>query len=251
MNECRRIQDGLAALSDNELDTSTRVELERHLAQCAPCRRAAADESGGRAVLRASAPRLKDVTLPPGLRSRCERIARSAAAPAESPWLRLVPASLTGVLMLFTTVALFALATHRSNTLLAAQLTADHSKCFAMFAPAGGASADARGVEQMLADRHGWNVRVPPSSDEADVRLIGARRCLYADGRVPHVMYRVRGQDVSLYMLPGVTREPAEVATFGHRSRIWTGDGTTYVLVWPETAGDMSQAARYVMQEAH
>lgn len=101
----------------------------------------------------------------------------------------------------------------------------------------------------MLADRHGWDVHVPPSSAAAGVQLIGARRCLYAGGRIPHVMYRVNGQDVSLYMLDGVTRGDAEVLTLGHRSRIWTSGTRTYVLVYPEDAGDMTAAAQYVMRE--
>ena len=40
------------------------------------------------------------------------------------------------------------------------------------------------------------------------LQLVGARRCLYADGLIPHVMYRANGQDVSLFVLNGVTRNP-------------------------------------------
>jgi hypothetical protein len=63
-------------------------------------------------------------------------------------------------------------------------------------------------------------------------------------------MYRVRGQDVSLYMLEGVNRSAADLVTLGHRSRIWTHGATTYVLVSP-ARGDFATAAKYVMQEAH
>ena len=37
------------------------------------------------------------------------------------------------------------------------------------------------------------SVHIPPSSTEDGVQLLGARRCLYGDGIVPHVMYRVNG----------------------------------------------------------
>jgi anti-sigma factor RsiW len=252
MTDCRRIVSRLTAFADNTLPAAERAEVEQHLGQCPPCRVAAASEEGGRTVLRGGAARLRNVSLPPGLRTRCAAIARAHGELPRASWAsRLVPFSITTVLIVFTVLALFALATHRSNTLLAAQLTADHSKCFRVFAPANAGGADAKAVEQMLADRHGWDVHVPPSSPENGVQLIGARRCLYADGRVPHLMYRVNGQDMSLYMLEGVQRAPADVVAFGHHSRIWSGGATTFVLIWPERARDVAQAARYVMQEAH
>jgi hypothetical protein len=103
----------------------------------------------------------------------------------------------------------------------------------------------------MLADRYGWDVHIPPSSTTDGVKLIGARRCLYGEGTLPHLMYQVNGQDVSLYMLEGVNRGAADIHTLGHRSRIWSRGATTYVLVTPTDAGELATAARYVMQEAH
>jgi anti-sigma factor RsiW len=103
----------------------------------------------------------------------------------------------------------------------------------------------------MLLDDYGWDVQVPPSSPADGVQLIGARRCLYADGRIPHVMYRVNGQDMSLFLLNGVSRGDADVTVFGHRSRTWARGGTTYVLVAPAAAGELTEAVRYIMREAH
>ena len=97
----------------------------------------------------------------------------------------------------------------------------------------------------MLSDQYGWDVHVPPSSPADGVQLIGARRCLYADGRVPHVLYRVNGQDVSLYMLEGVNRREAELMTLGHRSRIWSRGATTFVLVSSAGGSDMADAKNY------
>lgn len=252
MSECRRILDRLTPYADRALETHEQAEVDRHLAACPPCRTAAAKEEGARAVLHGRADRLKAEPLPPGLRSRCEALARAhAALDAGGGWLgRVLPVSLTAVLLAFTGLALFSLATHRSDTLLAAQLTADHTRCFGLFAPPGAPEADSGTLERLLQERHGWNVHIPPSSREQGVQLIGARRCLYADGRVPHVMYRVNGQDVSLYMLEGVNRRTADVRTFGHRSRIWSRGPTTYVLVYAEDAGDMAAVARYVMEQA-
>lgn len=254
MSDCRRIVERLTPYVDNALPVDERLEVERHLAGCPPCRTAAAEEAGGRTVMRQRASQLKGCILPPGLRSRCEALARSTThRPPRATWgVRFVPMFLTSVLLLFMALALFSLATHRSSTLLAAQLTADHSKCFSLFASAGAPAVEAHAVEEMFADHHGWDVHVPPSSPADGVQLIGARRCLYADGRVPHVMYRVHGQDVSLYMLEGVTREQANLVAFGHRSRIWSRGATTYVFIAPSgDAVDLTDAARYMMQEAH
>jgi anti-sigma factor RsiW len=159
---------------------------------------------------------------------------------------------LAAVLLVFTGSAIISLATRRSDAVLAAQLTADHTRCFRAFvatdSPPG---LDAREVEAELTARYGWHLHVPPSSSADGVQLIHARRCLYADGRVAHLLYRVNGQDVSLFALEGVARKAADVAAFGHRSRIWTRDDTTFVLVSPSEGRALDSAVRYVMQEAH
>jgi anti-sigma factor RsiW len=252
MNDCRIVAERLTAYVDQALGEADRLAIERHLVHCPPCRNAAAVEGGGRSVLRNCAGQLRiDTALPPGLRTRCESLARDYAGAATAPsWrARLVPISLAVVLMIFTASAFISLATHRSNGLLAAQLSADHTWCFKRFAGATG--ADATEVERMLADRYGWDVRVPPSSEAAGVRLIGAKRCYYAGGSLPHILYRVNGEELSLYVLDGVTRPPAELVAAGHRSRVWSRDNKTYVLVSPVVAGEMAVAANYVMTNAH
>jgi anti-sigma factor RsiW len=252
-DDCRRTAGRLTPYVDNGLPASERDDLERHLDRCARCRAEAQREMGARHVLRDQARALADAPLPPGLRTRCEALAREHAASSG-----VVPrgfavrrfASLTAVVTLVIGFFLFSLATHQSDTVLAAQLTADHAKCFRLFASGDSPDKDAHALEQMLEDKYGWNLRVPPSSPADDIHLIGARLCLYADGSLPHVMYRVRGHDVSLYVLDGVTRAAADLVSLGHRSHIWAAGRRTYVLVWPIAAGDISAATRYVMAEA-
>ena len=258
MSECRRIGESLAAYVDDLLKPGERSGVDRHLAACPACRKLADNEQGARRLLRQAAPQLLNEPLPPGLRTRCEALARERAATQLAkfgPWwrVRLVPVLLTVVVMIFGASAFFSVATRRSDTLLAAQLTADHSKCFKFLGPPDGTSADARNIERMLLEQYGWTIHVPSSSADDDVQLIGARRCLYGDGLVPHVMYRVHGQDVSLFVLPGTERKADDLVTLGHRSQIWSRDGTTFVLVSaadPADAGGMASASRYVMREA-
>jgi anti-sigma factor RsiW len=255
MSECRRTCERLTPWADDSLPASERTEVERHLAKCPPCRLLADAERSGRHVLRACADRLRQEPLPPGLRSRCEALARDHASQPSRGWLRtLAPVTIIAILLVFTASTLFSLATRRSDTLLAAQLTADHVKCFKVFDSPDASPVDSRVTERQLSEHYGWKVRVPPSEPQAGVQLVGARRCLYADGSIPHVMYHVNGEHVSLYMLEGVTRPPAEVVTLGHRSRIWSHDGTTYVLVSSASIGNLDAIAnymKYVMQDAH
>ena len=250
MSDCRRTAERLASYVDDTLPAPERAEVERHLGGCDPCRRAATREQGARRVLRECASRLRREAAPPGLRNRCEVIARDAGTPRAAWWrARLVPALITAVLIVFAFSAVFAFATRQSDTLLAAQLTADHLKCFHMSSPV--LAGSAAQIESALASRYGWNVHIPPSSAADGVELVGARRCLYADGAIPHVLYRVHGHDVSLYMLEGVSRSAAEVVALGHESRIWSRGDTTYVLVLPEREPGLASAAQYVMREAH
>jgi anti-sigma factor RsiW len=252
MNDCRVVIERLTAYADGSLDAVQRLWVEQHLAECPPGRYVAALETGGRALLRGRAARLAEgMSLPPGLRSRCEAIAHDlTATPAPPAWrARLVPLSLAVVLMIFSASAFLSLATHRSDGLLAAQLSRDHAWCFKRFAGANG--ADAGAMERMLNDLYGWRVHVPPSSAAEGIQLIGAKRCYYSGGAVPHILYRVNGQEMSLYVLDGVERPPADLVAAGHRSRVWSRDDKTYVLVSPVSAGEMAVAARYVMQDAH
>jgi len=250
MNQCRRTAERLASYADEALPPAERAEVEQHLNACPPCRGAAEAEQAGRTVLRRCAPRLRAEALPPGLRTRCEALARARDAKGSVWQGRFVPALVVAVLLLITATALFSLATRQSNTLLAAQLTADHVKCFKVFEPE--AEVDAKTLEAMLADEYGWDIHVPPSSPADGITLVGARRCLYADGSIPHVMYHVDGEEMSLFLLEGVTRQDADVTTLGHHSKIWSRGATTYVLVSPTgSTQHLASAMRYVMQEAH
>jgi anti-sigma factor RsiW len=249
--DCRRTAERLTPYVDEALPPDERSSVERHLNRCPPCRQSAVEEQGGRTVVRECADKLRHSPLPPGLRSRCEALARHHCARTAGGWrARLWPAALIAGVVIFTSLAVLSLATRRSGALLAAQLTADHVKCFKVFGSGG--QVDASHVEQELDTKYGWDMHVPPSSPENDLRLLGGRRCLYAEGTVPHVMYRAAGATpVSLFRLEGVTRQEGEVTTMGHWCRIWSRGGNTYVLVAPESAsGQIARVAQYVQQEA-
>jgi hypothetical protein len=199
-------------------------------------------------VVRERAEPLRDAPLPPGLRSRCESLLHAPSV--TSPWRRRwVPVLAIASLVIATGLALLAMETRRSDRLLVWQLAADHWKCDHLFTSHDAPPLDAGEAEAILAARYGWdNLQLPPSSPADGITLIHARRCVYAAGTIPHVIYRVGGQDMSLFILEGVTRRAAEVFAMGYQSRIWTRGATTYVLVHPRGGRDVSAAATYVMQ---
>jgi anti-sigma factor RsiW len=251
MKDCRETSERLTPYVDDALPPEERGDIERHLNACPPCRQSAVEEQGGRTVVRECASRLRQPPLPPGLRSRCEALARdhSRVSTFASWRLRLVPLTLVATIVIVAGLALFSLITRRSDAVLAAQLTADHIKCFKVFVP--DQEADPRQVEAQLEENYGWDMHVPGSSPENDVRLLGGRRCMYASGPLPHVMYSTEDQKpVSLFRLEGEIRDEASVETMGHLCRIWSRGGNTYVLVAPESAAqDIGRIARYVQQE--
>ena len=161
-----------------------------------------------------------------------------------------MPLTIAALLVIFTG-SLLAVVTRHSDALLAAQLTADHVKCFGVFRPGDGDSMDAAAAQRMLAARFGLDVHVPPSSDRDAVELVTARRCLYAEGRIPHLMYQANGQDISLFILEGETRPAAELTTFGHHARIWSRGGNTFVLVSPAAEEQVASGVQYVRKEAY
>jgi len=250
---CRRICDLLTQYADGTLAADQRAEVQRHLDACPPCRVIAGKECGARQLLRACADRLRGAEpLPPDLRSRCQAASRGTA---DTRWWShaSIRFAIAAALIIFLG-ALLSIVTRQSDALLAAQLTADHMKCFGLFRPQEGKTMDAAEAQRMLSDRFGLDIHVPPSSGGAAggaVDLLNARTCLYADGRIPHLMYEANGQDISLFILEGESRAPAELTAFGHHTRIWSRGGNTFVLITPAAEDSVAEAARYVAEQAH
>jgi len=245
---CRRICDLLTQYADGALPAAEHAEVQRHLEACPPCRVIAGKECGARQLLRACADRLRADQVPEALRSRCQELSRRSS-PSNLWSRRFVRLAAAAVVLVFTG-SLVSVVTRQSDALLAAQLTADHVKCFALFGPDDGRTLDAAQAQQMLRERFGMDVHVPPSSASGGLELVNARRCLYADGRIPHLMYQANGEDISLFVLEGESRPPAEFTSLGHHTRIWSRGDRTFVLITPASDAPVAEAARYVADEA-
>src|SRR3954447_3949385 len=92
-------------------------------------------------------------------------------------------------------------ATDKSARVMAAELVADHAKCFALNG-ALGTHELAPAVEQSMSVSFDWRMHLPENPGRVGLELVGARPCLYGEGRVAHIMYRHAGKPVSLFMLP-------------------------------------------------
>ena len=141
-------------------------------------------------------------------------------------------------------------ATSQSARIMAAQLTADHLKCFAMNSALGTHQA-ASAVESSMLSSFGWSMRLPPEGGSAGLELVGARPCLYGEGRVAHIMYRHGGRPVSLFMLPKSARTQELVEVLGHEAAIWCVGTRTFVLIAREPRPQVEQLASFVRAELH
>lgn len=251
MSDCQRITNLMTPYVDDVLDGTSRDGVDRHVASCPPCRARLVSERSARAALRRCAAALAP-PLPPGLQSRCEALVHDAVperpASTRTTWQRLRPLGISAAVVAGAVVILL-LATSQSNAVLAAQLAADHAKCFRIFPPADRAGIGKQQAEDELA-ANGWKMRVPASSSSNDLKLLGVRGCLTAAGAIPHVLYESNGKPLSLFKLDGARRAET-LQIMGKQCRIWQRDNCTFVLVAEGDAGpDLSRVARYVEQEA-
>jgi anti-sigma factor (TIGR02949 family) len=246
MVSCQDMDRLLTAYLDGEIRGDEHRSVEEHLTACPACGRRAGAEGTVRKVVMLRAASLS-TAAPAGLRDRCAALApRPARARwwAAPGWRRTSVASATLAVLVFAVVLSYGVLSH-SPTLLAAELTLDHLKCFALFEPRV-ADADPAAVAAQLEKDYGWRLRIPGSFERERLVLLGARRCLSTDGQVAHVLYRHAGRPVSLFMMPRTLRPGARVDLAGRVATIWSRGSTTYVLLGDESERELQPVADYL-----
>ena len=128
-----------------------------------------------------------------------------------------------------------------SPTVLAAQLTLDHVKCFAVHDA--DVPVDVAVGEAQYARDYGAEIHLPRTAI-AGLQLVNMRRCFCGEGAAAHAMYRLNGRPVSLYVIPDASRERAWAEVFGHDAVIWSNANTTYVLVGREPRESLEALAK-------
>jgi anti-sigma factor RsiW len=248
---CHEAEDNLAAYVDGL--SSRAAEIDAHLATCAKCRDSVHAQRVGRTVLRQQASELLPL-VPPGLRTRLIALGTQVPSPT-SPNLawtgRLTAFAAAAMVVLTLGAVLLPVVTIRSTAVLAAQLALDHLKCFTIDGDAGGESITKERAEAVLKQEYGLDVKVPASMPDEHLELLAVRRCLYGDGRAAHMLYRVAGEPVSLFIIPGMQRPATEMSLFGHDQLIWTEGDRTYMLVARGgLRGDLARVASHLRNEA-
>jgi anti-sigma factor RsiW len=256
---CREVEEKLPSYVDGvETRDRERSAIATHLATCDACRQSAHAQTVARAVLQSRAVELSPMA-PTGLRTRIVANLESQDLKTSRPqdflslaWTgRLTAFAAAAMVVLTLGAVLLPFATIRSTTLLAAQLALDHLKCFTIEGDADGAPIANEQAEATLKQEFDLIVNVPPSLAAEKLELLAVRRCLYGDGRAAHLMYRLDGEPVSLFIVPGVSRPAAELSLFGHEQVVWTQGDRTYMLVARGGAGEgLARVASYLRNEA-
>jgi anti-sigma factor RsiW len=242
---CEQTRALLTPWVDEELAAVDRAAVEAHLAVCEPCGTRAARERAARRLVRQHRPALVAERAPESLRARLAAASSVGRAAGPRGWTRL-PMSVAAALLLTVGGLGLHVLTERSTPVLAAQLAADHVKCHLMARDRG--TLDPTDVQHRLAERYGFHARVPPSAPSERLRLVGARRCLTAEGTTAHILYRVDGRPLSLYLVPDESRAAATVDVLGRDAVVWSGDNGTYVLVGEHGRGDAQRVAAYMQR---
>lgn len=252
MPSCQSIDSLVTPYVDNELAGSDRLIVEAHLHVCASCHSRVAAARAVRTLIESRKAALQQECAPAALREWCTKTAGLArrvvpedAAPVRAWQMRLAPLALAASLVLIVAGAFLYQLTQRSATVMAAELAADHVKCFALNKVLGTRQARSA-VEQSMAAGFGWQARLPDRPEDAGLELLGARPCLYGEGRVAHIMYRYRGRPLSLFMLPDTARTESLIEVLGHHCAIWSSGDRTFVLVARESRSDLERVASFV-----
>jgi anti-sigma factor RsiW len=251
MTNCTSIDALITPFVDDALGAADRERVDLHLRACPACERRLIAEREARQALRRHAADLRAVPAPASLRSRlAEAAAQSApvapAGRARAVRMQLLRAAVAASLVLGGGLWLTAVVTRQSTTVLAAQLAADHVKCFLTNRDRG--VLDPQPVAAFLRERYDFHATVPASDASLGLRLVGARRCLSGEGTNAHILYTWRGQPVSLYMLPGGAHARDTHDVLGQTTEMWAGHNGTYVLVMPDAAGSLAPLVAYMQQ---
>jgi anti-sigma factor RsiW len=273
MHNCQSLDPLVTPFVDGQLRDADRRAVEDHLRACPPCHSRVAAERAIRDLLRARKSGLCKAEAPDALHACCAAFAHADAANqnpnpesrtpnaehgsnperASNPALwptRLAPFALAASLVVVVGGAFVYQATDKSARVLAAELVADHAKCFAMDGALRTRQLPAA-VEQSMASTFDWSMHLPDDPASAGLELVGARRCLYGEGRVAHIMYRHDGHPVSLFMLPNTARAQQLVEVLGHEAAIWCANNRTFVLVAREPRRDVERMASFVQASLH
>jgi anti-sigma factor RsiW len=250
MANCREIQERLAEYIDGAQAAPERAAVEAHLEACPPCRTRAAAERIARDLVCSRRDTLR-ASAPEHLRHRCAA-QRPGAFPSRTVFVRRPWVSLSFAATLVLAAGLFLLFGWGSSVeTYAAQLSADHLKCF-QFPPEVTASPDVTLLGRDWQQSSGWGLKVPSSSATEGLQLLTIRQCGSSRGRVAHILYKWHGEPLSVYVLNHQFDHTADagkdhdVTKLGEHAIVWSARQRTYAVIADNRLADLHRVATYV-----
>lgn len=249
MSKCRELDPLFAPYADGDVPATDRASVEAHLARCPPCRDRVAEQRTVRAALEGHRSSLRGCA-PGDLRARCAAQAgRAAGRRLLSGGIvrRWVPLSVAATIVL-AVAGVFLFSPNKRVDALATQLTLDHMTCF-QFAPERLQHGEASSAEHRWLQKQQWSIHVPESSAANQLELLGVRRCGMGSGSVAHILYKWRGEPLSVFIVPSAVRgaRPEEpVERLGHEAVMWSDRDRTYVVLARGRPADLEPVVEYV-----
>ena len=250
MTSCSDIEAKMTPYVDGEMSASEAAAVDRHLEVCDPCRERSRVERAARTLVTDRASRLCALA-PASLTARCEAAAASPFAKAATrsepgrvstrAWRAPLSVAAAALLLVAATFA-FLRVSGQSDPLVASELARDHSNCFAL-AGDDGPAADLAYLEQSFERSFGWDPGIPVGLQTQGVELLEARRCAYHDGQMAHVLCRLDGQPMSLFVLPQGARPNEDLEIVGQRVIMWGTGDHTYALVGQQAGPALQRVA--------
>jgi anti-sigma factor RsiW len=241
MPDCASLDRLITPYIDGELDAAERAAVEAHVRRCPPCYSRVAAERAVHDLIHTKQHSLHGECASAALKARCAQACGVGRASRRT--VRLLPLATAAALILVVGGATLYVATAKSTRVLAAELTADHLKCFALNAVLR-THDSAEVVRGAMVSGFEWPLAF--SDDDlarSGLELVGSRPCLYGEGQTAHVMFRYHGRPVSLFMLPRVQRPETLVDVLGHECAIWSVADRTFVLIAREERGEVQRMA--------
>ncbi|HEY7290726.1 MAG TPA: zf-HC2 domain-containing protein [Vicinamibacterales bacterium] len=270
MSNCQVIDPLVTPYVDGQLSETDRALVEQHIRACPPCHSRVTAECTVQQLMSRRKTDLQACCAPKTLHTACSAFAHDVpqmstvpapdapragarvvpmwptAPAAPASWrARMVPMTLAASLAVLVGGAFLYQLTTASSHVMAAELAADHIKCFALNGVLHTHDTSAA-VESSMWSGFGWRMHLPQNAAAAGLELVGSRPCMYANGKIAHIMYRRNGEPVSLFMLPGETRTNEVVDVLGQKAAIWCDRDRTYVLVAREPLEDVERMVSLV-----
>jgi len=222
----------LGPYQDGELDLSTCLKLEEHLAGCPACQQKLAGEQELVETIRSEAPRFK---ASPFLKTRIQARLRAENSPAaQIPWWKLVSpvwtsSALAGAVLVVVALGLFGM---QENPELVQDAVSNHVRSLQVNHLMDVASTDQHTVKPWFAGKLDYSPQVIDLGPSG-YPLIGGRLDVLDHRNVAAIIYQRRKHYVNLFIWPSSARPLSDrlYDQNGYHVLGWTKSGMNYLVV--------------------